>query len=92
MFDRIRRKKRPSPDTEDLLWTSEDFEKLTRPVVEQWPKVQAAVGPFLKTAGEKLGDLYATAAQAVTERKEAFDDQLAERRARKQAEQKSSDQ
>ncbi|HVE15561.1 MAG TPA: hypothetical protein VNB29_02440 [Chthoniobacterales bacterium] len=89
MFDRARRKKRPSKETEDLLWTSADFEKLTRPVVEQWPKVRDNVTPLLKVAGEKLGDLYASAAQVVTEKKEAIDDHLAERRARKQAEKSS---
>ncbi len=93
MFDRVRRKKQPSKDTGALLWTAEDVKKLTQSVVEQWPKVRDAAVPFLKTAGEKLGNLYASAAQVVTEQKEAFDDRVAERRARKQAEasKKSSD-
>ncbi len=89
MFDRIRRKKRQSKETEDLLWTAEDFEKLTRPVVENWPKVKEKVGPWIQVAGEKVGDLYASVATVVTAQKEAFDDRLAERRARKQADKPS---
>ncbi len=89
MFDRARRKKLPSTETEDLLWTSADVERLTRPVVERWPKVRDTVTPFLKVAGEKLGDLYASAAQVVTEQKEAFEDRRAEHRAKKQAEKSS---
>lgn len=83
MFDRISRKKRPSKEAEDLLWKSEDFQKLAQPVVENWPKVRDKVGPWVQVAGEKLGDLYASVATVVTAQKEAFDDRLAERRARK---------
>ncbi len=90
MFDRLQRKKRQSPDNKDLLWKAEDFEKLTRPVVENWPNVREKVGPWVQVAGEKLGDLYASVATVVAARKEAFDDRVAERRARKQAE-KSTD-
>lgn len=85
MFDRVRRKKQRLKETEDLLWTAEDFRKLAQPVTENWPKVREKVEPWVQVAGEKLGDLYASVATVVTAQKEAFDDRMAERRARKQA-------
>jgi hypothetical protein len=85
MFDRVRRKKRQSKETEDLLWTAKDFEKLVRPAVDNWPRVRKSVGPWIQVAGEKLGDIYASVATVVTAQKEAFDDRVADRRERKQA-------
>ena len=83
MFDKARRKSARSKEREDLLWTSETFAGLIRPLSKQWPKVCEQVAPALQAGGEKLGDLYASVAQAVTKQKEAFEDRLAERKARR---------
>lgn len=84
MFDKARRKSARSKEREDLLWTSETFAGLVRPLSKQWPKVRDQVGPVLQAGGEKLGDLYASVAQVVARQKEAFEDRLAERKARRQ--------
>jgi hypothetical protein len=84
MFDKARRKSARPKDREDLLWTSETFAGLVRPLSKQWPKVRDQVGPVLQAGGEKLGDLYASVAQVVARRKEAFEDRLAERKAHRQ--------
>lgn len=67
-----------------MRWTAETFTNLARPVTERWPEVREKIAPVAQVVGEKLGDIYASVAQVVTEQKEAFDDRLAERRARKQ--------
>jgi Sec-independent protein translocase protein TatA len=47
-----------------------------------WPKIREALGPLLAIAGAKLGDIYASVAQAIGEQKEAMEDAQAERRHR----------
>jgi hypothetical protein len=84
MFDKARRRSARSKEREDLLWTSETFAGLVRPLSKRWPKVRDQVGPVLQAGGEKLGDLYASVAQVVATQKEAFEDRLAERKARRQ--------
>lgn len=81
MFDKARKKRARSKEAEELLWTSETFAGLIRPLKEKWPGVREQIAPVVSAAGEKLGDLYASAAQFVTEKKEAFEDRLAQRKA-----------
>src|SRR5205085_2397281 len=45
-----------------------------------WPKIRESLGPLVAAAGDKLGDVYASVAQALGEQKEAWEDTRAERR------------
>lgn len=79
MFDRVRRsKKRPPSDFP--LWEPKIEENVLRPLAEKWPAWRDGVKSAAQAVGQKLGDAYAAAAQAVTERKEAWQDSLAEKK------------
>jgi hypothetical protein len=47
-----------------------------------WTKVRRNLEPFVEVGRNALGDIYASAAQAVLERMEEFEDRRAERQAR----------
>jgi hypothetical protein len=54
-----------------------------------WPKIRESLGPLLAAAGDRLGDVYASIAQALGEQKEAWEDARAERRHRARSAPKS---
>ena len=45
-----------------------------------WPQIKKKLAPFLKLAGDKMGDFYAQIAQTISEKKERTEDRMAERK------------
>lgn len=71
-----RKKKSDSP-----ILFSEIVSGLRHHVDRRWPNLGRQLASVIRVGREKLDDVYCSAAQFVTEHKEAFDDRLAEKKA-----------
>jgi hypothetical protein len=72
---RGRKKKSDSP-----VLFSEIVSGLRDHVDRRWPNLGRRLASVIRVSREKLDDVYCSAAQFVTEHKEAFDDRLAEKK------------
>jgi hypothetical protein len=59
--------------------------RLQRGIDGRWPNLRGRLSSWMRVSREKLDDLYCSAAQAIHEHKEAFEDRLAERKAHSHA-------
>jgi hypothetical protein len=64
------------------VWKFEIIEESSDLVGTLWSRLDRTLQPFIEAAHEVLGDIYATIAKGVLQKKEAFDDLRAERKAR----------
>jgi hypothetical protein len=71
-----RKKKSGSP-----IPISEIVSGLRHHMDRRWPNLARQLASVIRVSREKLDDVYCSAAQFVTEHKEAFDDRLAEKKA-----------
>ena len=71
-----RKKKSGSP-----ILVSEIVSGLRHHMDRRWPNLGRRLASVIRVSREKLDDVYCSAAQFVTEHKEAFDDRLAEKKA-----------
>ena len=71
-----RKKKAVSP-----ILFSEIVSGLRHHMDRRWPNLGRRLASVIRVSREKLDDVYCSAAQFVTEHKEAFDDRLAEKKA-----------
>ncbi len=76
----VRTKKAKSP-----IFDSEIVAHLRRQMDDRWPNLGRQLASFIRVSREKLDDIYSSAAQVVTEHKEAFEDRLAEKKAQARA-------
>ena len=58
---------------------------LRRQLDDRLPNLRRQVASLMRASREKLDDVYSSAAQVIIEHKEAFEDRLAERKARARA-------
>lgn len=65
-------------------FTSEIVVRIGRQINDRWPNLGGQLASLLRVSREKIDDLYSSAAQAMSEHKEAFDDRLAARKAQEQ--------
>jgi hypothetical protein len=81
-----RRKRGPLPKREaiPLLDTSVATE-FVHSIKKQWPGVREKLEPYVNKGKEKFGDAYASVAKILAERKEAFEDRLAEKKERERS-------
>jgi hypothetical protein len=66
--------------------TSEIVARIGRQINDRWPNLGRQLGSLLRVSREKIEDLYSSAAQAMSEHKEAFDDRRAARKAQERVE------
>jgi hypothetical protein len=88
-----RRRQKKSPRKKRVkgpVFASGIVASLQRQTADHWPNLGGYLARFIRVSREKIDDLYSLAAQAVTEHKEAFEDRLAERKARARAAQQQS--
>jgi hypothetical protein len=52
---------------------------------DRWPNLGRRLATVIRVSREKLGDIYCSAAEVVTEHKEAFEDRIAEKKAQARA-------
>jgi hypothetical protein len=79
-----RPKKKKSEDQKDSgapVSVSELMADLRRQMDSRWPNLGRRLGAIVRVSREKLDNIYCSAAQFVTEHKEAFDDRRAEKKA-----------
>jgi hypothetical protein len=62
-------------------FTSEIVVSIGRQINGRWPNLGRQFASLLRVSREKIDDLYSSAAQAMSEQKEAFDDRRAARKA-----------
>ena len=55
--------------------------RIGRQINDRWPNLGRQLATLLRVSREKIDDLYSSAAQAMSEQKEAFDDRRAARKA-----------
>jgi hypothetical protein len=67
-------------------FTSEIVARMGRQINDRWPNLGQQLVSLLRVSREKIDDLYSSAAQAMSEHKEAFDDRRAARKAQEQVE------
>jgi coenzyme F420-reducing hydrogenase alpha subunit len=65
---------------------SEIVTRIGRQINNRWPNLGGQLTSLLRVSREKIDDLYSSAAQAMSEQKEAFDDRRAARKAQAQIE------
>jgi Sec-independent protein translocase protein TatA len=70
------RKKRRNPP----VLKSEIVTRIGRQINDRWPNLGQQLASLLRGSREKIDDLYSSAAQAISEHKEAFEDRLAEKK------------
>jgi hypothetical protein len=70
------RKKRSNPP----VFKSEIVARIGRQISNRWPNLGRQLASLLRGSREKIDDLYSSAAQAISEHKEAFEDRLAEKK------------
>jgi hypothetical protein len=63
-------------------WKFEIVQESSDSVESLWSRLDRSLRPMIEAAHNVLGDVYATTAKAVLERKEAFEDLRAEQKAR----------
>jgi hypothetical protein len=61
--------------------TSQIVARIGRQINDRWPDLGGQLASLLRVSREKIDDLYSSAAQAISEQKEAFDDRRAARKA-----------
>jgi hypothetical protein len=71
------RKKRSDPP----VFKSETVARIERQINDRWPNLGRRLASLIRVSREKIDDLYSSAAQAISEHKEAFEDRLAEKKA-----------
>jgi Sec-independent protein translocase protein TatA len=52
-----------------------------RQINDRWPNLGRQLASLIGVSREKIDDIYSSAAQAISEQKEAFEDRLAEKKA-----------
>ena len=82
MFDRPRRRSHKTK-SEIPLWEPKVQEKIIDPLVDGWPEARKRLKSAFDAGKEKASDLYASVAQVITEKKEAWEDRLAEKKHQK---------
>jgi hypothetical protein len=70
-------KKRRGP----LIFKSEVVARIGRRINDRWPNLGGQLASLIRVSREKVDDLYTSAARAISEHKESFDDRRAERKA-----------
>jgi hypothetical protein len=70
------RKKRRNPP----VFKSEIVARIERQMNDRWPNLGPQLASLLRVSREKIDDLYSSAAQVISEHKEAFEDRLAEKK------------
>jgi hypothetical protein len=70
------RKKRRNPP----VFKSEIVARIERQMSDRWPNLGRQLASLLRVSREKIDDLYSSAAQVISEHKEAFEDRLAEKK------------
>jgi len=60
---------------------SEIVDRIGRQINDRWPNLGRQLASLLRVSREKIDDLYSSAAQVLSEHKEAFDDGRAARKA-----------
>jgi hypothetical protein len=60
---------------------SEIVARLGRQIDDRWPDLRRQLSSLVRVGREKVEDLYSSAAQTISEHKEAFQDRLAEKKA-----------
>ncbi len=80
-----RRSKRKRESQKKTGSGSEIVVRLQREIDDRWPNLRGRLSSWMRVSREKLDDLYCSAAQAIHEHKEAFEDRLAERKAHSRA-------
>ena len=71
----VRKKRRDPP-----VFKSEIVARIGRQMSDRWPNLGRQLASLLRVSREKIDDLYSSAAQAISEHKEAFEDRLAEKK------------
>jgi hypothetical protein len=74
---RVRKKRRNSP-----VFKLEIVAKIGRQINDRWPNLGRQLASLIRVSREKVDDLYSSAAQAISEQKEAFEDCLAAKKVR----------
>jgi hypothetical protein len=64
----------------------EIISQVRRQIDDRWPNLGRRLVSLIQISREKLDDIYSSAAEAINEHKEAFEDRRAERKARTLAE------
>jgi Sec-independent protein translocase protein TatA len=75
------RKKRRNPP----VFKPEIVARIERQMNDRWPNLGPQLASLLRVSREKIDDLYSSAAQVISEHKEAFEDRLAEKKEQAQA-------
>jgi hypothetical protein len=65
---------------EVTTFTSEIVARVGHEINDRWPNLGPQLASLLRAGREKIDDLYSSAAQALSEHKEAFEDRRAERK------------
>jgi hypothetical protein len=78
----VKTKKRRSKSKQWPVWKFEIVQESSDPTESLWSKLSRTLRPLIDAAHDALGDIYATSAKAVLQRKEAFEDHRAEQKAR----------
>jgi hypothetical protein len=73
-------------------FTSEFVTKIGRQINDRWPNLGGQLASLLRVSRERIDDLYSSAAQAMSEQKEAFDDHRAARKAQERIETRATPQ
>jgi hypothetical protein len=60
----------------------EIISQVRRQIDDRWPNLGRRLVSLIQISREKLDDIYSSAAEAINEHKEAFEDRRAERKAR----------
>jgi hypothetical protein len=71
----VRKKRRHPP-----VFKSEIVARIERQMNDRWPNLGRQLASLLRISREKIDDLYSSAAQVISEHKEAFEDRLAEKK------------
>jgi hypothetical protein len=71
----VGKKKGDSP-----IFKSEVVTRIGRQINKRWPNLGRQLASLIRVSREKVDDLYTSAARAISERKESFEDRRAERR------------
>lgn len=75
-----RKKKANSPVFDSKIVTA-----LRLQIDDRWPNLRRRLASLVQVSREKLGDIYSSAAQFITEQKEAIEDRLAEKKTQARA-------
>lgn len=78
----VKIKKGRSKSEQWPVWKFEIVDETSDPGESVWSRLNRTLRPLIEAAYDVLGDMYATTAKAVLQRKEAFEDHRAEQKER----------